>query len=309
LSKLIYLLPDVLLTHPKNLRRFYPDEHVREMADSILAAGGVKQAIQIVPNGGKGKYFVVDGNMRLAGARLLGSKCPRLKCELINETIAEQLLTMVVTANFRYAPDHVSEAMHYQRLISEEGYTVQKIYQATGVHSTIIYNRLKLLKLEPEIQELIGKRKLSGDIRVVDALMSIPNVRARIKLAQKAAKECFTIKAVIRSCERLAQNLKENRPAAGIAPAVVIGKGRSFGKTVDDSQSAAWPEIRKAAKGMCEKCDVRMKSAAEPAWSLIVHASENVCGTCDIREVKSACNQCPGVEMIRQIITLIGVTS
>lgn len=50
-GKLLYLSPDNLLIHPKNLRRFYPEDQVREMAGSIRSGKGVLQAMLIVPNG------------------------------------------------------------------------------------------------------------------------------------------------------------------------------------------------------------------------------------------------------------------
>ncbi len=39
--ELVSLNPEKLLTHPRNMRRFYPVDQVREMANSILAAKGV----------------------------------------------------------------------------------------------------------------------------------------------------------------------------------------------------------------------------------------------------------------------------
>lgn len=164
MGRLLYLYPDALLTHPKNLRRFYPENYVREMAESIKNAKGVYEPLLIVPNGKPGKYFVVDGNIRLAGGRLLGKDCPPLECKVMRQNEAEQLLTMIITAKFRYDPDPISEALHYKRLIDEEGYSPSKIARATGIAVTTVDNRLKLLTLEPEIQELIGNFKLPAGI-------------------------------------------------------------------------------------------------------------------------------------------------
>lgn len=86
------------------------DEDVKLMASSIQSAKGVYQALLITPNGKKGHFFVVDGNMRLAGARLLGSKSPLLKCEVISKSHAEHLLAMIVTAKFRFDPDSICVA-------------------------------------------------------------------------------------------------------------------------------------------------------------------------------------------------------
>lgn len=307
-GKLLYLRPDALLTHPKNLRRFYPKDQVREMAESIKSANGVYEPLLIVLNGKPGRYFVVDGNIRLAGGRLLGKDCPPLECKVMRQNEAEQLLTMIVTAKFRYDPDPISEALHYRRLIDEEGYSPSKIAQATGIAVTTIDNRLKLLTLEPEIQELIGNRKLPADRRATNAFLSVPDTHARVKLAQRLANDGVTIKAIVTACERLATRLKEKsgRPTlsvkTGSPPALAIG---AQGKTVSSKETVKWDHVRDAVKAVCKECDIRLsllKSAApEPAWSLIAHAAEETCGGCNVRDIKGACNQCPAVDIIRRL--------
>lgn len=68
-GQLVYLSLSQLKTHPANMRRAYPIDDVRQMAESIRGAGGVIHALIVVPNGRQpGTYHVVDGNMRLAGA-------------------------------------------------------------------------------------------------------------------------------------------------------------------------------------------------------------------------------------------------
>lgn len=307
INQLLYLLPDRLMIHPENLRRFYPDEQVREMADSIRAAKGVIQPLRIVQNGNSGKYFVVDGNMRLSGARLLEKSCPRLKCELVNESKARQLIAMVITAKFRYDPDPISKALHYERLIKKEHYTILQIAHATGIHARTVENRLKLLKLEPEIQELVGNLKLPADWKVTQALLSIPDTRVRVKLAQRLSRDNVSIKTIIASCDRLVSRMKESSMDPGRVPALSIGQQRTFGKTVPADATAKLQQVRDSAKAMCEKCELKLSSLGpESAWSLIAHAAEGTCARCNIREVKGTCNQCPGVEIIRHLISAMG---
>jgi len=307
--KLLFLSPDVLLTHPKNLRRFYPDDQVREMAGSIKAGKGVTQAMQIVPNGKAGRYFVVDGNMRLAGARILGKDCPPLKCELLDASAAEQLLTMVVTAKFRYDPDPISEALHYKRLMEEERYKVPQISQETGVAATQIYQRMKLLDLDKEIQALIGGRKLPCDKQAAEALLSIPDAKARVKLAERMAQLGSGIKAIVASCAKLKEQLEiASKPAPTGAPAVTLGQGRTFGKKMDPKQTVKAAALRRSAAEVCEKCSLLAASikAHEPAWSLITHSAEETCNACDVKSVKSACSSCPAVDLLRRIVLAAG---
>lgn len=305
MGKLLLLSPDDLLTHPHNLRRFYPENDVKEMADSILAQKGVLQALLVV-HGPDKKYIVVDGNMRLAGARLLKDQCPKLKCELIDKSKKDQLISMLVTAKFRYTPDPVSEALHYRRLMDEEKYSVNKISKAMGIHSVKVYNRLRLLELEPEIQELIAQKKLSSIIDVTKAFLDISDGRARVKLAQRLARDGVTIKATISACTRLEAQMKAKSLPTG---AMAHTGNRTFGKKVPEAKKIPLAKMREAVKKACEKCDIRLASLSkypEPAWSLITHAADETCGDCSVRDVSGACKDCPAVILLSSIVRIVG---
>jgi ParB/RepB/Spo0J family partition protein len=279
------------------------------MADSIWAGKGVKQALQIVPNGKAGRYFVVDGNMRLAGARLLGKDCPKLKCEILDASAAEQLLTMLVTAKFRYDPDPISEALHYKRLMDEEGYKIAEVSKATGIAQTSIYQRLKLLGLDKDIQALIGSRLLPSDKRAAEAFLSIPDAKARVKLAERMAQLGSGIKAIVAACAKLKEQLElASKPAPPGVPSVALALRRAFGKKMDAKQTVKAAALRRSAAEVCEKCSLLARSikAHEPAWSLITHSAEETCKACDVRAVKSACGSCPAVDLLRRVVLAAG---
>jgi len=304
-ASLVYLTTDRLKMHPRNLRRFYPEAQAREMADSIRAAGGVVQPLRIVPDGAAGQYYVVDGNMRLAGARLLGRDCPPLKCEIVDASAAQQLLDMLVTAKFRYDPDPISEALHYRRLIEEERYTAAEISRLTGVAPGTIKSRLQLLDLDPPIQELVGQGRLPGDARVSAALLAIPDPRARVKLAERLAGEGVSIRAIVAACDRLVESFRERAAQSTGAPALALMRKGSRTPPPAPEIPAPWAAVRKAAAAMCQVCEVRLSSlqaAGEPAWAMLAHAAESTCGHCNVRQVAGACKECPGVELLRILV-------
>ncbi|CAG0991971.1 putative chromosome-partitioning protein ParB [Anaerolineae bacterium] len=326
--KLLYVSLDQLKVHPKNMRRFYPPAGVQKIADSMRAQikrgqNPVIHALRIVPNGKADHYFVVDGNMRLAAARLIGAKCPPLKCELVKESDAEQALAMIVTAKFRFTPDPISEALHYQRLCREEHYTPRQIALETGIATTTIDNRLLLLKLEPEIQELIGQGSLSADPRIARAFMAIPSSEARVKLAKRLARDGISIKATITACEKLAEHLKEaetHDDSSGhdnsceqsklmSSPALEFAQIKSHLRP-NENLAADWSDVRAAAQAMCQPCEIRQSSLeniAEPAWELISHAANTTCTRCNVSTVAGACRQCPGVDILNHLLQVAGV--
>lgn len=325
-SEFLLLKQDHLRTHPQNMRRFYPPDDVRQMADSIRAAQGVIHPLIVVPNGKKGMYYVVDGNMRLAGARSLGAECPPLQCKLVDEKRAQQLLTMVIANKLRFDPDPISEAIHYQRLVEEEGYSMVAISRATGVAQATIKSRLQLLDLDPEIQDLISQGKFPSDARASAALLTIRDRRVRVKLAQRLAHEGVTIRTIVSACERILENLEEKdaqgkasptvtrtQKNAGrkqtaeveISPALVLAQKKHGRKPPEPVDTVTWPQVRVAAQVMCDACEIKesqLQDVPEPAWELIAHAAESTCQRCNVRNVAGVCRQCPGVEILRALL-------
>lgn len=305
----IFLRVDQLLTHPRNMRHIYLQEEVEQMARSIKGRNGVIHALRIVPiSGQRCRYHVVDGNLRLAGARLLGQNCPLLKCEVVNETEAEQLLDMIVANKVRSDPDPISEASHYQ-VLTAEGYTPEQIAEQTGVHLVTIQGRLILLKLEPEIQDLIAHGKLPRDRRVADALLSVPAGKPRIQLARRLAALETPIRGIQAACQKfLEARPRQSRhalPEERHLTTPTLELPENSGSLPNDTQTLGWPALREAARNMCAACDLKLEmlnDIPEPAWALITHMARETCEICPMPKLASTCNGCPGVELIRRLI-------
>lgn len=308
--KVVFLRVRQLLTHPRNMRRFYPKDDVEQMARSIRARKGVLQALRVVRAKGKrGLYYVVDGNLRLAGARSLGKDCPLLKCEIVAETEARQLLDMVVANKVRADPDPISEALHYQELV-KEGVTPEQIAEETGVHLATINSRLLLLKLEPEIQDLIAHDRLPRDRRVAEALLSIPRKAARVRLAQRLAEMGTGITGIEAACRKYleqasARRSKEQSEVRLNVPSLQLAQEEDA--LPPETKTFSWPDIRAAARRMCDACEVKTEELSEqipePAWAVITHAAADTCEVCSLPKLASICRGCPGVEIIRRMIT------
>ncbi len=319
-ERLVYVAAAQLLHHPRNMRRLYPDTQVAEMAASIQARGGVEQALIVVP-GPRRKYFVVDGNLRLEGAQRLGKACPRLKCEVRTQARADQLLTMAVTNRFRYRVDPISEAAHYRRLIEEEGHTARSIAHAVGVCVHTVDDLLLLLKLPPDVQQLIADGKLPKDARVARALLSLPREVAS-RLAQQMA-DSASIKAMLKAVEKLKETLgaasrPARRGARAPAPALILARTPKPRLLPGDptalsqpaelpaaARATPWPLMREQVRQTCQVCQVKAETLAqvvEPAWALIAHRAAGTCGDCNLADIASACDTCPLVDLLRRLV-------
>lgn len=287
--QLLMLRVDQLKEHPENVRRRYVDSEVQEMAASIKGKGGLLNAMEVVRNGKKGSWFVVAGNKRLAGARLLGKDCPLLKCEPVEADRAQQLLDMAIENFVRSDPNPVDEADHYQKMI-DSGLSIRDISKRTGIGEFRIRMRLEITKLDKPIQELMATGKLPHGTPVCAAFQTIPDSGLRIQLAERLAKNPNSnTKTIIAACARL---IEANDLQAQLKkPATELGLlgGPKKG-------NVTWQKVRSAAAGACGTCDLktsRLEKAGNPAWSMIVHAADEECASCPIGHIRMVCERCP----------------
>jgi len=299
-KELLKLKPDQLLTHPRNMRRFYPADQVREMANSIFAARGVIEPLVIMKEDRGGKWLVIDGNMRLAGARLLGEKCPPLDCKVVDQNEADQLLSMVIVNQVRYDVDPVSEALHYKAL-KDEGLSIRDISKRTGVYEIRISNRIILADLDEPIQKLIVDGKLPASHIAARALLKL-KPETRVKLATRLSENPNTkISTIVRACDHL---LEDKKPEKKLKRPAVELSGALHREGAADGSS-----LRQAAKKVCDKCNQienKLSGGNEPAWSMVVHTVDENCSCCELKEMQRICTMCPIVALLRNLISLKG---
>lgn len=295
--ELLMLSVNQLRQHPENVRKRYIESEVEQMAASISGRGGVIHALEIVPSGKKGIWWVVAGNKRLAGALRLGKDCPLLKCEPVEADRAQQLLDMAIENFVRSDPNPVDEANHYQRMI-DAGLSIRDFSKRTGITEARIRGRLEITKLDEPIQELMATGALPHGTPVCDAFQTITDSDLRIKLAERLAKNPNTnSKTIIAACARLLQAREPQEELK--TPAVTIGLGQ-----VPRKGSVAWNKVRSTAAATCKSCDLKqsqLEAAGNPAWSQIVHEANAECAGCSIGHIKMVCELCPLASFMKRL--------
>lgn len=309
-AELLMLPCEKLVQDPENPRMFYPKEDVRRMAQSIRQSGGVDQALIVTPLNGTKKYLVIDGNFRLAGAEALGERAPLLKCEVRHGIDRrEKFLIMARTSTLWFQKDPISEARHYRRLIDEEGMTRAELARELSCSLSKIASRLKLLELDPEIQDLVARGKLPKMPEVVDAFAEVKDHLARLELARELARRRASVRSIVKACRKVnaelarrdmeerVESLRSNGELPGIAIAAAMNEGRLPSAGVRTSPQ----KIRHAARHACQACDIKadlLGHVTEPAWSLIKHAANETCDLCSLKDVRKACQGCPLPEFL-----------
>jgi ParB family transcriptional regulator, chromosome partitioning protein len=102
----------------------------------------------------------------------------------------------------------IEAARAFERLMEEFQLTQELVAERTGKDRTTVANAIRLLKLEPTIQDWIEEGKLTaGHGR---ALLAVPDSQLRMRYAQRAARGGLTVRQI----ERLASR----RSRGGSAP-------------------------------------------------------------------------------------------
>jgi ParB family chromosome partitioning protein len=149
---------DQLIRGKYQPRRYFDSTQLQELADSIKTTGGLLQPIIVRPLK-EGKYEIVAGERRWRAAQLAGLQ--EVNC-LVSHYTDEQALQAAMIENINRADlNPIEEAEAYQRLIDEFHYSHEEVAAAIGKSRTAITNILRLLKLDPRVQELLAANQLT----------------------------------------------------------------------------------------------------------------------------------------------------
>jgi ParB/RepB/Spo0J family partition protein len=334
-EEVVYLPHTMLRLHPRNMRRIYPQHEVERMAASIKARGVIEPLIGVRVNG---HVQIVVGNLRLTSARHLGDEAPLMPVIIRQKGEAEQFLDMVAENLVRAAPDPISEALHYQRLLQEPGMSCARLARETGVATNTINDRLRLLDLEPEVQDLIAAGRFPRGREPVEALLSIPDARARVETAKALAKRRADVRLIKATCTRvrgrLERRLKVQQAARQGKEYVPALEGAlEAGLPPPDHQPLPWGLVKQAATVTCEGCEAAQEqriAKSEPAWSLfrqrealavdnpsragvpmprwdeMAQAVEGTCAACAVRDMETVCASCALIEFLRRVVRQVG---
>ena len=178
-------------------RRHFDPDQLQELADSIKTTGGLLQPIVVRPLKNN-QYEIVAGERRWRAAQLAG--LGEVSC-LVSHYTDEQALQASIIENINRADlNPIEEAQGYQRLIDEFHYLHEEVAAAVGKSRTKITNALRLLKLDPRVQELLIMGKLSEGHGKI--LAGIP-MSHQYALADRAIQKNWSVRKIEAEAKKL----------------------------------------------------------------------------------------------------------
>lgn len=179
-------------------RTYFDEKALNDLAQSIKSLG-VIQPITLRKDGGK--FEIISGERRFRASKIAGLKSVPAYIRLVND---QELLEMALVENIqREDLDAIEVALTYQRLLEEIGLTQENLSQRVGKERSTITNSIRLLRLNPVVQDAIR----SGEI-------SAGHGRAIISLEEESLqdvlfKKITSQKLNVRQAEQEVQKLKK----------------------------------------------------------------------------------------------------
>jgi ParB family chromosome partitioning protein len=189
---------DVIEPSPYQPRTRFREEALDELARSIQSSG-IIQPLVVRPIGNR--YQLIAGERRWRAAQRAGLN----KVTAIVRQVPDELaLEMTLVENIqREDLNAMEQARAFERLMDEFNVTQEAVAERTGKDRATVANAIRLLKLEPTIQDWIEEGKLTaGHGR---ALLAVADSQLRMRYAQRAARGGLTVRQIERLASRRAR--------------------------------------------------------------------------------------------------------
>ncbi|TBD70879.1 ParB/RepB/Spo0J family partition protein [Rhizobium ruizarguesonis] len=179
--------------NPRNPRRFFDDAELHDLASSIRQHGIVQPIV--VRTMSRDRYEIIAGERRWRAAQLAGLiEIPVIVRDVDDKTALE----IAIVENVQRADlNPLEEALGYEQLIAEYGYTQNDLGEIIGKSRSHVANSLRLLKLPDPVRDLLAAGSLSAGHARALVSTSDPASLARTIVAKGMS---------VRDAEKLAQN-------------------------------------------------------------------------------------------------------
>lgn len=179
--------------NPRNPRRFFDDAELHDLASSIRQHGIVQPIV--VRTLARDRYEIIAGERRWRAAQLAGLiEIPVIIRDVDDKTALEIAIVENVQRSDLNA---LEEALGYEQLIAEYGYTQNDLGEIIGKSRSHVANSLRLLKLPDPVRDMLAAGSLSAGHARALVSTSDPSALARTIVSKGMS---------VRDAEKLAQN-------------------------------------------------------------------------------------------------------
>jgi ParB family transcriptional regulator, chromosome partitioning protein len=186
---LVEVAVDQIDANPFQPRRAFSPDKLKELTDSIRSSG-VVQPVLLRRSGTR--YQLIAGERRWRAAREAGLETIPA---VVREIGDRDALELALTENLlREDLNPLEAAQGYSALQHKHGLSHEAIAERLGLDRSTVTNTLRLLRLPPEVQQMVADSQLSaGHAR---ALLGLDSTAAQIQLAKLTVKQGLSVRQV-----------------------------------------------------------------------------------------------------------------
>jgi len=200
----LYIKLSLIEPNREQPRKDFNEEMLQELADSIKQYG-VLQPLLVKK---KGDYYeIIAGERRWRAAKLAGLKEVPV---VIREYSKQESMEIALIENVqREDLNPIEEALAYQQLISEFGLKQEEIAARVSKSRATITNSMRLLKLDPRVQELLMRGDISnGHAR---AILAVEDHDDQFLIAERVIKERLSVREIEKLVKQLAKEPRKKK--------------------------------------------------------------------------------------------------
>lgn len=192
---------DRVVPNPRQPRRDFPEEQLRDLASSIRAEGLIQPIV--VRRVGEG-FELIAGERRWRACRMLGLRRIEARVMEVKDSSAAILCLMENLQRENLNP--IEEAVGFASLMRDFDLTQEAVAERVGKARTTVANALRLLQLDREIQGYLVRGLLTtGHAK---ALLGVEDPAHRLLLARQLIEQG----ASVREAERLVASRRKPAP-------------------------------------------------------------------------------------------------
>lgn len=194
--------------NPHQPRKVFTKDSLGELMESIEKHGVLQPILVAKDRDKKDSYVIIAGERRWRACKNLKRKAiPAIVKDFTEQEIVEVALVENLQ---RENLNGIEEGKAYDYLIEKYALTPQQVGEALGKSRSYVTNMLRLLKLDPRVQEMIEEGRITpGHGR---ALLTLNDHKKQLEWALKIEQEGLTVRQIEKHMQQLGESKqKKNR--------------------------------------------------------------------------------------------------
>ena len=225
-SKILHLPINSIRPNPYQPRREMNKEALDDLCSSIKRYG-LMQPIVVRQINGK-DFELIAGERRLRACRM--ASMDEIPAIVVRAGGTDSAVMALIENIQRENLGYIEEAEAFCSLISEHGITQEELAFRIGKTQSTIANKIRILKLSPEIRRILAENNLSE--RHARALLKLPDEKSKQRALSIIIKKGLNVSATDNLIEELLTDSEKDTPSDAGKGLRLIHDVRIFSNTI-----------------------------------------------------------------------------